>query len=86
MDRLLHRRPGSDVDVAVLVDDKAVRHGEAVRHDLADRGLGTPEANRDSFTLLERAEEIDHSISYRAQTTELGDLEAFARWAAGKLD
>jgi uncharacterized protein YutE (UPF0331/DUF86 family) len=84
---------------------------DLANHWIADRGLGTPEANRDSFSLLESAGEIpadladrlrawagfrnilvheyleiDHTISYRALTRELGDLDAFARWAAGKLD
>lgn len=84
---------------------------DLANHWIADQRLGTPEANRDSFTLLEGAGEIppdladrlrawagfrnvlvheyleiDHAISYRALTTELGDLEAFARWAADKLE
>ena len=29
---------------------------------------------------------IDHGIAYRAIRTELGDLDAFRRWALGKLD
>jgi uncharacterized protein YutE (UPF0331/DUF86 family) len=29
---------------------------------------------------------IDHGIAYRAIRNELGDLDAFRRWALGKLD
>jgi uncharacterized protein YutE (UPF0331/DUF86 family) len=79
-------------------------------HWIADRALRTPDANRDTFTVLEEAGElpgdlaerlrgwagfrnvlvheytrIDHAIAYRAIHDELGDLAAFARWAAGKL-
>ena len=83
---------------------------DLANHWIADRALPTPDTNRDSFTVLERAGdlepelaermrgwagfrnilvheylEIDHAIAFRALRDELGDLEAFARWAAGKL-
>ncbi len=83
---------------------------DLANHWIADRSLPTPDANRDTFTILERAGElspeiadrlrgwagfrnilvheyieIDHAIAYRAIRNELGDLESFARWAAGKL-
>lgn len=83
---------------------------DLANHWIADRGLPTPDANRDSFTILENAGElapdladrlrgwagfrnilvheyldIDHGIAYRAIQDELGDLEALAMWAAGKL-
>jgi uncharacterized protein YutE (UPF0331/DUF86 family) len=83
---------------------------DLANHWIADRSLPTPDANRDSFTILERAGElspsvadrlrgwagfrnilvheyleIDHSIAYNAIQNELGDLDAFAQWAAEKL-
>lgn len=83
---------------------------DLANHWIADRGFRTPDANRDTFTVLEEAGElpgelaerlrgwagfrnilvheylaIDHGIAYRAIRDELGDLEALARWAAGKL-
>jgi uncharacterized protein YutE (UPF0331/DUF86 family) len=83
---------------------------DLANHWIADSALPTPDTNRDSFTVLERAQEItpelaerlrgwagfrnilvheyleiDHAIAYRALRDELGDLEALARWAAGKL-
>jgi uncharacterized protein YutE (UPF0331/DUF86 family) len=83
---------------------------DLANHWIADRSLRTPEANRDTFTVLEQAGEldpelaerlrswagfrnvlvheyvgIDHGLSYDAMRNELGDLEAFARWAASKV-
>jgi uncharacterized protein YutE (UPF0331/DUF86 family) len=84
---------------------------DLANHWIADRSLPTPDANRDTFTVLEKAGEltpdladrlrgwagfrnilvheylkIDHAIAFRAIRDELGDLERFAVWAAGKLD
>ena len=84
---------------------------DLANHWIADRSLPTPDANRDTFTVLERAGElspeaadrlrgwagfrnilvheyleIDHSVSHRAVRNELIDIEAFARWAAEKLE
>ncbi len=84
---------------------------DLANHCIADRSLPTPDTNRDTFTVLERAGElpadladrlrgwagfrnilvheylaIDHGIAYRAIRQELGDLERFAAWAAGRLE
>lgn len=84
---------------------------DLANHWIAERGLPTPDANRDTFTVLERAGElpsdladrlrgwagfrnilvheyleIDHVVAYRAIRDELGDLDRFASWAAGKLE
>jgi uncharacterized protein YutE (UPF0331/DUF86 family) len=84
---------------------------DLANHWIADRSLPTPDANRDTFTVLEQAGEltpglaerlrgwagfrnilvheylkIDHAIAFGAIRDELGDLERFAVWAAGKLD
>jgi uncharacterized protein YutE (UPF0331/DUF86 family) len=83
---------------------------DLANHWIADRALRTPDANRDTFTVLEEAGElpgnlaerlrawagfrnilvheylvINHAIAYSAIRDELGDLEALARWAVGKL-
>lgn len=84
---------------------------DLANHWIADRSLPTPDTNRDTFTVLERAGElpadladrlrgwagfrnilvheylaIDHGIAYQAIREELGDLERFAAWAAGRLE
>lgn len=84
---------------------------DLANHWIVDRSLPTPDANRDTFTVLETAGEltpdlaerlrgwagfrnilvheylkIDHAIAFGAIRDELGDLEQFANWAAGKLD
>lgn len=84
---------------------------DLANHWIAERALPTPDANRDTFTILEKAGElspelaerlrgwagfrnilvheyleIDHAIAYRAIREELGDLEAFKRWALTKVE
>jgi uncharacterized protein YutE (UPF0331/DUF86 family) len=84
---------------------------DLANHWIAGAGLPTPDANRDTFTTLERAGElapdlaerlrgwagfrnilvheylaIDHGVAYRAIVDELGELDALADWARGKLE
>ena len=83
---------------------------DLANHWISDRGLRTPESNRDSFLVLEQAGEldsdlsrrlqgwagfrnvlvhdyltVDHRIAWRAIRHDLDDLDAFRRWALGKL-
>ena len=90
-----------------LVTEAAI---DLANHWISDRGLRTPESNRDSFLVLEQAGEldsdlsrrlqgwagfrnvlvhdyltVDHRIAWRAIRHDLDDLDAFRRWALGKL-
>ena len=94
--RYLHLAMEATIDIAHWIAETGLRTPESYR----DSFVVLEQAGEIDTALSERLQRwagfrnvlvhdyltLDHGIAYTAIHTRLGDLEAFGRWALGKLD